>query len=327
MVQGIRAKDPGRKVICISKTQHLGDIVACEPVARQVRKNDPDAFIIWCLQKSYVELMQHHPAVDYFLGVECLTEWLLFSDSGLFDQVIELEMNGKPCKTCGLALSRQNNFGVTFENYYRLGTLLEVYLRCANYQVEDKSPQIFIPRSAFDEVGNLLKPYEGQFVTVHCSSNETCRDWCVEKWGELLRWLAKEWPVQIIEIGLKPVLSHLKVPRYLSLCGKLSILETAEVVRRSALFIGVDSGPAHLANAVGTKGVILIGEYAGFSHYRPYNGNFGDASWGSLVFSSGVASEIEVEAVQKAVESKLSEPGQKEARNSQRPSDARPSHA
>jgi len=305
-INAAHAKDPGRRVICISKTQHMGDVVTCEPVARQVRQENPSAFIVWCIQKEYADLMRYHPAVDYVLPVKCMTEWILFSDSTLFDQIMDLEMDRKPCKTCRLELKKTESFGITFDNYLRVGSLLEVYLQCANYQVEDKTPRLFIPKEVKEKVENLVEAGT-RFVAVHCASNEDCRDWKVGKWDELLRWLVKDRDVQIVEVGTKPVLSQLGLPRYRSLCGQLSILETAEVIRRSALFVGVESGPAHLANATGARGVILIGKYASFDRYQPYNGNFASPDYATLVYSNGAAAAIEVETVQKAIDAKLSQ--------------------
>ena len=43
-----------------------------------------------------------------------------------------------------------------------------------------------------------------------------------------------------------------------NLCGQTGIAESAEIIRRATLFIGIDSGPSHLANAVKTPGVILF---------------------------------------------------------------------
>lgn len=307
VIREAKRNHPSRRVICISKVFHLGDILACEPVARQVRKDNPGAFIIWCLQKPYAEIMRHHPAVDYTLAIECLGEWMLFAQSAIFDQVIDLEMQGKPCKGCQLALQKTDAFGVTFDNYYHLGSLLDVYQRCGNMIVEDRAPQLFIP----DEIrikSNARFPVRSRFVTIHCHSNESCRDWTREKWIELLRWLANHFKVGIIEIGTAAGLEGSNLPGYQSLCGRLSILETTEVIRRAALFIGVDSGPAHLANAVGTKGVILIGRYMNFEKHLPYAGRFADPAEARLVYASGAAAEILVTSVQSAVEALLANP-------------------
>jgi len=49
----------------------------------------------------------------------------------------------------------------------------------------------------------------------------------------------------------------LKHPSIINLVGKLSILETAAVIKRSSLLLSNDSGLGHIAGAVGTKVVIL----------------------------------------------------------------------
>ncbi len=85
--------------------------------------------------------------------------------------------------------------------------------------------------------------------------------------------------------------------RVLNLCGRLSILETAEVIRRSALFIGIDSGPAHLANAVGTPGVILLGDFLGFRRYMPYSGGYKNGTNGRIVYADRTVRNIPADAV------------------------------
>ena len=85
-----------------------------------------------------------------------------------------------------------------------------------------------------------------------------------------------------------------------SICGELTILESAEVIRRAKLFIGIDSGPAHLANALGTPGVILMGSYLGFERYIPFSGHYGDGSNARLIFTDGPACLIDVNDVVQA---------------------------
>ena len=86
-----------------------------------------------------------------------------------------------------------------------------------------------------------------------------------------------------------------------NLCGQLSILESAEVIRRAKLFIGIDSGPAHLANAVDTPGVILIGSYLGFSKYNPFSGDYGNGKNAKIVYAEGLIVNIEVDEVMAAM--------------------------
>ncbi len=49
-------------------------------------------------------------------------------------------------------------------------------------------------------------------------------------------------------------------PNCFSLHGILNTDELAAMIQRARIFIGYDSGPAHVAQAVGTPAVILFGE-------------------------------------------------------------------
>jgi heptosyltransferase III len=92
------------------------------------------------------------------------------------------------------------------------------------------------------------------------------------------------------------------------LCGRLLLLETAEVIRRAALFVGIDSGPAHLANAVGTPGVLLLGQYRTFGRYMPFSGGYADGSRATVLHADGPAATLTVDEVFDAVMRRLRSP-------------------
>ena len=106
----------------------------------------------------------------------------------------------------------------------------------------------------------------------------------------------KKYHIPVCEIGMTQFIK--KSPNmYKSLCGKLTILESAEVIRRAKLFIGIDSGPAHLANAVGTPGIVLMGSYLGFNKYNPFSGDYGNGSNAKLIYSDNLVDNISYETV------------------------------
>jgi heptosyltransferase III len=92
----------------------------------------------------------------------------------------------------------------------------------------------------------------------------------------------------VLEVGISPLVVRTDEDRARSLCGRLSILETAEVIRRAALYVGIDSGPAHLANAVAAPAVILLGRFFGFARYRPFSGGYADGSRATLLHAAGL---------------------------------------
>ena len=56
--------------------------------------------------------------------------------------------------------------------------------------------------------------------------------------------------LRVVELGLRSPLGRDDDENYRNLCGQTGIAESAEIIRRAAFYIGIDSGPADLANAV-----------------------------------------------------------------------------
>lgn len=88
--------------------------------------------------------------------------------------------------------------------------------------------------------------------------------WPLENFAALAERLLAEFPVSLVIIGgredreLGAALAAAKPARVHNLAGDTTLPETAEVLRRGCLFIGNDSGAAHLAAAVGIPCVTLF---------------------------------------------------------------------
>lgn len=289
-----------RRLICISMIEHMGDIVASQPVARLARTEEPDALIVWCVKRNYVDMVSQFTEIDSVITVRCLTSWIVLRKWGRFDRVIDLHINGRTCLTCGIPLRKEEgDQRVTMDNYYNHGSLLQVFCLSAGLPLlHDNQPDLPIANQVKQEVNKFC--LSGPTVVIHCCSNESCRDWNALYWNELIDALHGKFGVTIVEIGVRSPLSRQDSLGYRNLCGRCSILQSAELIKRSLLFIGIDSGPAHVANAVGTPGVILLGDYLGFRNYTPYTGAYADGSGATLVRSKGDASLITLDDVLKA---------------------------
>jgi ADP-heptose:LPS heptosyltransferase len=191
--------------------------------------------------------------------------------------------------------------GLDINNYYNYGGLLKAFCLSADLTgLEDANPRLYIPEDTVKAVDRFNLPE--RFIVFHARSIESERNWNDEKWAELLELLRNDLELFTVEIGLSAVLPS-DSPRYLSLSGRTNLLELAEVIRRATLFIGVDSGPAHLANAARTPGVVLLGSYRSFPRYYPYSGGYADGSLAKLIHADGPASGLSVERVFDAVAS------------------------
>ena len=280
---------PGQRLVAIILVEHFGDIVACEPVTRYVRAIHPDDFIVWICRHQYRDLVSSHPDIDAVLTVSCLTEAFLLRDGAAFDQVIDLHVNGRACDWFSTVQDQaQGNANITIKNYFSYGSLLESFCLAAGLPPLRDNPIFHVHTG---DPPKRLPPTP--YVIIHAASLKPERDWPAEKWKSMLDILAKEFPVTFVEVGLEPRVAP--VGRVLDLCGQLSIVELALHFKHCAVFIGVDSGPAHLANAFQRPSLILMGRFKGFERYTPFSGFLQDHSEEMLVRSSGPVAEIPVE--------------------------------
>jgi ADP-heptose:LPS heptosyltransferase len=290
----------GKSIVVITLIEHFGDIVACEPVSRYIREKYPQAHIIWCVRGPYRELIENNPHVNEALIVYCLTEWIYLRKTKCFDVIIDLHIRNRICPTCHIPLEKQEgDKRITVENYYEFGNLLASFCQSAGLPVLDFTPQVNIPQLSITRVNQLQLPSE--YVVIHCSSNEVDRDWERPKWESLVKRMNQELKINVVEIGSKPYLQYAHT-YYTSLCDKLSLLDSAEVIKRSLMFIGIDSGPAHLANAVNTFGIILLGYYRRFKNYLPYSGNYAKGINVKLICEDGPVRNIKVKRVYEIIE-------------------------
>jgi len=293
-----------RPVIAISQVVHLGDIVACEPVVRQVRRQQPDAFILWAVAREYRELVDSHPDIDYTLALECPTEWIYFADHGGFDRVIDLTFPGRYCPHCKISWApRGGSHGIDYDNYLSSRSLLAAYLCCAGLSQADETPRLHLDNGVQQAVDRLALPEK--FIVVHCQSNDARKDLGAKNWNRIRQYIDTHYGLPVVEIGLQPVLPEPSSARYRNLCGRLTILQSAEVIRRSLLFLGTDSGPGHLANAVGAYGIIALGKYHVFNHYVPYSGQYRAGENCELVHHENQVSALPLKRIYDAIQRRL----------------------
>lgn len=312
----------GTPLVVVGLVEHLGDVVAAEPLVRWLRETNPDTHLAWAIRPAYRALVNALPYIDETIPVGCLTEWFGLRDRGTFGnpyrdppadagdrRFVDLHVAGRLCPTCGLRQRHPLATGVDATNYYRHGNLLAVFAAAAGLGDAfaaavaggfDDAPRV--APSAHDVAAVDVLGLPGRFVAVHGRSNQDVRDWRDERWRDLAARL-RAVGLPVVEVGVDPVLPD--APGVTNLCGRVSVLQTAEVIFRAAAFVGVDSGPAHLANAVGTPGVILLGRYRSYERYMPYSGRYADGSNADVIQWDGPASEIPVGVVVDRVSARL----------------------
>jgi heptosyltransferase III len=264
----LRVASDGSKLVGISLIEHLGDIIACEPVARFMRKTHPQLKIVWLTKPLFKPLLTNHPAIGDVIEVTCLSESAILSQDPLWHSFIDLHLPKRPCARLPyLHRKSSGDRRITSHNYFNFGSILESFCMSAGLPPLQDPPLLFIESNK--DIPDII----GDYIVIHATSNESTRDWVIQKWTRLISELRKQYTGEIIEVGLESrVAPHMKCVK--DLCGKRSLAELARIIDGCRLYIGVDSGPAHIANAQMKPAVILTGKYRSFTAYCPYTGYF-----------------------------------------------------
>ncbi|MBI1976772.1 MAG: glycosyltransferase family 9 protein [Candidatus Omnitrophica bacterium] len=102
------------------------------------------------------------------------------------------------------------------------------------------------------------------FVVLHPGASDPCKRWPIQRFVETGKQLRQQLNVGIAVIagsGESPLGMETakQIPGAVDFSGKTTLLELAALLKRSRLLISNDSGPVHVATAVGTPVLSLFG--------------------------------------------------------------------
>ena len=126
-----------------------------------------------------------------------------------------------------------------------------------------------ISRKLFD---NGLDENEA-IALIHPAAAFATKQWATENFAQLVEAIGARGftPVAVVAPNEKPVLQSLKSHSSMRVVGfdNLSLPEITALAARAKLFVGNDSGIAHIAAAVGAPCVVIFGS-SNIAHWRPW---------------------------------------------------------
>jgi heptosyltransferase III len=145
------------------------------------------------------------------------------------------------------------------EHYCRPLESLAIY-------VDAPQPRIHPSESDREAASKFLKMVGREpIVAIHPGSGGERKNWPVEKFSAIGRWVSDELAAQLLVIQgeadehvVQKLIGSLE-PRPFTIASGLKLVELAAVLERCTLFLGNDSGITHLASAVGTPAVAMFG--------------------------------------------------------------------
>lgn len=282
-------KDNGQNIL-ILKPSSLGDIVHALPVAVALRQSFPSASLTWLIKRQWAEVLEGNPYLDRVLAVDfSLAGWpaiIRAVRESHFNVVLDLQ---GLFRSAFLAWISKAPVRVGFENaregsrwfYTRRvsvgsGTMHAVdrYLLLAREVTGDRGAAA---RLKFPMPSTTAT--EGRISSV-LRTEDVSPDTPLVALNPSARWETKQAPCRLFaevadrlqESGFRVVLLGDGMPgdaaddvlnamrsRPINLVGRTAIRDLIEVLRRVRLLVTNDSGPMHLAAALGIPIIALFG--------------------------------------------------------------------
>lgn len=270
--------------VLIVLTGSLGDVVRGLALPGLLRRAGVAGRVGWVVERRWRELVEAHPAVDRVLAFDRTRPlsrasyralrsepWHVCLDlQRLFKSGLLARLSGAP-RRIGVprSLSRESNWLFQTEHVEEPSApaKMDLYLSFARHLGAPIAlPLDFgLERLAAAGAGVQASTGSGPILTLVLGSSRPPKDWPVARAAELIDRLVAESRVRVVLVGAAcrrdeaAALVARAPTRVTDLVGRTTLAELAFVLRRSLAAVGPDSGPGHLAAALGRPYVGLFG--------------------------------------------------------------------
>lgn len=140
-------------------------------------------------------------------------------------------------------------------------------LKISGIRIENDKTELWLDRMSNAIVEDLLKDIKSKKILIQAYSRFPQKNWLDEYWVKVVKYLSNQCKAQVFYAGgSKDSYEAIDFGIYdsieiepINLCGKLSILETASLIKKMDLVIGIDSGLIHMAAALNIPSILLHG--------------------------------------------------------------------
>jgi heptosyltransferase I len=273
---------------CIIMLSAVGDAVHVLPVVNAIKRDDPQAHITWVLQPGPASLVDGHPAVDEIVRFDRSRGWRAFSDvrsqlrARHFDVALGLQdylkagiltaMVPAPIRL-GYDRARARDANWLFTNrripphepqhiqdeYLEFTTALGIDSTLVEWNIGPWGAEREWQRE-------FVKPFDRPVVSLVIGTSRPQKDWIAERWGELADALSGRFGMQPVLVGGRSpreeatervILERTRHKPVSALDSGLRKL--VAILDASSLVISLDTGPLHMAVALGRPVISLLG--------------------------------------------------------------------
>ena len=244
-----------QRAVVIWRIAAMGDVVCTLPLCLELRKRHPDRLLIYVTSRGFKDVVVLGQVVDVALGINMAYGapiWIStgVSSLGLIEKVYE-----------PLTTDEKSPVGVHLH-------LVEDLARSCGVTLSDRQPRLHPSDELVEDALARHGLKEGRahdrlLIGINGGHTWPVREWDAAKWQQVIDLIHANYRATIIQFGLRlepgipDPYNHFTGVR--SLVNQLHALEMVALVAACDLMVSIDSGPVHLAGAVGTSVVGLFG--------------------------------------------------------------------
>ena len=276
---------PGRLLIILLGA--IGDVVCGLPLAQRLRAGWPRTRILWAVEPAAASLLEGHPAIDEVMvfkrggGLPALIAMLRSLRDSRSDVALDLQRHFKSglfswasgaARRVGFHWdnSREGNWFFNTETIDPVQTFtlkLTHFQRFADRLGVAPAPITFGLEATAAErqrVGALLEGAGERPAVLYVGSTWPSRQWLPKATAELCQRLRAR-GMGVVMVGGPGDAAFAEAVRdagagpLVNLVGRTALRDVIAVMERAAVAIGPDTGPMHIATAVGAPVVALFG--------------------------------------------------------------------
>jgi lipopolysaccharide heptosyltransferase II len=269
----------------------LGDALFSTATIRNIRRNFPDSFIACIIPSRCYQILKGNPYLDEIIiydekdrhkGILARLKFIKTLKSKKFDTVFLLHRSFSRALICRLAgipqrigyFTKKRKFLLTKcitppkkDTLHRIDNYLYL-IEKAGLKLEDRYLDFFV--SGEDEKFskdflNKNSVHQGDFlVVINPGGNWLPKRWPKDYWAHLADKLINELKAKVVitgnssDLALAREIKNLMQEKPVLACGVLNLKQMGALSKRADLFIAADTGPLHIANAVGAKKIIAL---------------------------------------------------------------------
>ncbi len=271
------------KNILLIKPGAIGDLIQLTPTVRALKKKYPHASLSLLVgSRATAELFRYNDNIDDTLVFEkkgehkswrrLLELWRALRRKN-FDLVVNFQRSNLktwllasaalPCSVLVYHKARGRTVSAVL-NYLETVSPLGISTTASDQNLEvTPGPEDRVFANGIDaSLGSAGAP----LIALHPGASHAVNRWPPDHFAALADRLASELSARIVIVGgdedvalARAIEAKIKSARPLVLAGKATLLQLGAVLERCELLVGGDTGPLHLATAVGTRVVALFG--------------------------------------------------------------------